>query len=90
MAIFDWKSTISIFVKNYDDITIFNATTSRYYDTVGVYSGAPKVKATDFNGTWNTRSVHCWNGKRAEEEKKDKRGEKFSSGLIDCAGSVGG
>ena len=32
---------MTIFVKNYDDITIFNATTSRYYDTVGVYSGAP-------------------------------------------------
>ena len=24
-----------------------------------------------------------WQAKRAEEEKKDKRGEKFSSGLID-------
>ena len=33
-----------------------------------------------------------WQAKRAEEEKKDKRGEKFSSssGLIDRAGSVGG
>ena len=31
-----------------------------------------------------------WQAKRAEEEKKDKRGEKFSSGLIDCTGSVGG
>ena len=26
----------------------------------------------------------------AEEDKKDKRGEKFSSGLIDRAGSAGG
>ena len=31
-----------------------------------------------------------WQAKSSEEEKKDKRGEKFSSGLIDCAGSVGG
>ena len=31
-----------------------------------------------------------WQAKRAEEEKKDKRGKKFSSGLVDRAGSVGG
>ena len=51
-----------------------------------------KVKATDFNGRWNTRSVHGWNGKPnvLKKKKKDKRGEKFSSGLIDRAGSVGG
>ena len=55
-----------------------------------------KVKATDFNGTWNTRSVHGsdhgWNGKPnvLKKKKKDKRGEKFSSGLIGRAGSVGG
>ena len=36
------------------------------------------------------RSWLKWRAKRAEEEKKDKRGEKFSSGLIDRAGSVGG
>ena len=30
-----------------------------------------------------------WQAKRVEE-KKDKRGEKFSSGLIDRTGSVGG
>ena len=31
-----------------------------------------------------------WQAKRAEEEKKDERGGKISSGLIDRAGSVGG
>ena len=31
-----------------------------------------------------------WQVKRAEAEKKDKRGEKFSSGLMDRTGSVGG
>ena len=36
------------------------------------------------------RSWLKWQAKYAEEEKKDKRGEKFSSGLIDRASSVGG
>ena len=31
-----------------------------------------------------------WQAIRVEEEKKDKRGEKFSSGLIGRAGSIGG
>ena len=71
-----WNITNLYCIENYDRLLFqVSIKLSRDFDWPRASLTKPlymKVKATDFNGTWNTRSVHGWNGKPNVLKKKKK------------------